>query len=682
MPTPTSTKVAKAQSKESLSSAKPRGKTKTRKTRSKKSDEPKGLYDDPGEIMNLVAAKRTEMESLRTRFQDDFAIYTLEESPDFKAGYKKYTSPAPKIFFNKILDGGNRASLTIQVNTGEDAQEDERANANDAELFLIGAFNDIDRTGRRTRQKALRRLIVFSGCLRGWAIIRCLVYVPEGEQGTVFKVDVYDAMHSYWEEGVDGLEWFAYQRKATKAQIFGEYKHTIEGADATITDFWTKEKNCVLINQSEFLKDPTPHNIGHVPHGVFDVGDMPDLQTKDFSGSGNSVGPLNTLVFQGESVYSTVRGIVQAINEYTAHLMDVAERSKAGSLVHQSKKGDKKIKGDPYKSFQEIVTEEGETITALVLASAPPETAAILGILNNDWISGTLPSPLAFGGQTAAESGRALAIRIEATRSAYDPITHLLRECYQWLSEEILDQYANSARKNKEVVLHGDDPGSGEFFKVTMKPEDIQEDWIVDVIVEPRLPRDEAIEIEMALASTSERGEGKQPLLSTPTARKDILKLRNPDLEEQRVLAEMGKTIPSIMSRRIAAALEAQGDSESARLVMQDTEFRELQMQKELAAAKGETPAPADGGQGGETEAPTEDELELIEEVFAVLESAGRQDLAEELAAALGGQSQVREGLMAEIFDVLVDNGAEDLARALFAALGGGQQAQPAQQPA
>ncbi|KKM79513.1 hypothetical protein LCGC14_1349260, partial [marine sediment metagenome] len=267
------------------------------------------MYEDAGEIMKLVSARRTEMEPLRTRFQDDFGIYTLEESPDFKPGYKKYTSPAPKNFFNKILDGGNRASLTIQVNTGEDAQEDERANANDAELFLIGALNDIDRNGRKRRQKALRRLITFFGCLRGWAVLRCLVHVPAGETHTVFKVDVWDIMHTTWEDGVDGLEWIAYQRKATKAQILGEYGVEIEGADATITDFWTKEKNCVVLNQGEFLKDPEPHNIGHVPLGVFDVGDMPDLQTKDFSGTGGSAGALNTMEFQGESVYSTVRGL-------------------------------------------------------------------------------------------------------------------------------------------------------------------------------------------------------------------------------------------------------------------------------------------------------------------------------------------------------------------------------------
>ena len=637
------------------------------------------MYEDAGEIMKLVSARRTEMEPLRTRFQDDFGIYTLEESPDFKPGYKKYTSPAPKNFFNKILDGGNRASLTIQVNTGEDAQEEERANANDAELFLIGALNDIDRNGRKSRKKALRRLITFFGCLRGWAVLRCIVGVPAGEKGTTFKVDVWDIMHTYWEDGVDGMEWIAYQRKATKAQIFGEYGIEIEGSDATITDFWTKEKNCVL-RDSEFLKEPEEHNVGHVPLGVFDVGDMPDLQTKDFSGTGGSAGALNTMEFQGESVYSTVRGIVQPINEEVANLMDVAGRSRAGSLVHKSKSGKSKIKGDPYQSFQEILLKTEDTLEPLELPTAPPETAAVMGIMNRDWTEGTLPSPLAYGGQTAAESGRALAIRIEATRSAYDPITHLLRECYQWLSEEILDQYANTARGNKAVELNGNDPMSGEFFRVTMKPKDIQKDWVVDVIVEPRLPRDEAIEIEMSRMATDSPGDGSQPLLAKSTARKDIMKIKNPDLEEQKILAEMGKTSPSIMARRIAAALEAQGDPESARLVMQDTEFRELQQRKALEAAGGGGAAPVESTDV-QRPPPSGEEQELIAAVMEVLVQAGREDLAEELAGALDGTIQPREGLIDEIVQVLVDNGAEELAQALMSALSG-QQAQSAAQPA
>ncbi len=636
------------------------------------------LFSDPGEILQAVKYQQSEMEDLRTRMEDDFDIYKLTEYPA-KAGYESYTSTAPKNFFDKILDGINRAALTINIRTDEGAQEDERDSANQGELFLIGALNDIDRRARFRREKALRRNIAFMACLRGWVALRCLVYVPEGEKNTVFDVLSWDPMHVTWEDGPGGLVWAAYQRKATKSQIHAEYGYIIEGQDALVTDFWTREKNCILVN-NEFIKEPMEHMIGHVPVFIGNVGDMPDIQQKDFTGQ--TLRSNNTLEYQGESVWSTARDIIEPRNKYISQLMDTAKRSVAGSLVHKSKAGDKKIKGDPYASFQEIVIEEGEEIYPLELPSAPPETAAILGAIDHDWQQSTLPYPLAYGGTQAAESGRALAIRIEATRSAYSPRTHLLRESYQWLCEEVLGQFANPKRKNKAVELHGES-NEMSFFQVTKKPTDIKEDWIVDVIVEPRLPRDEAEEINMSIAATRSGGSGEQPLMAISSARRDILKLKNPDLEEQRVLAEMGKALPPIMNRRIAAAMASEGDEEGAEILMNWINSQEQGAQAAPTDMSGQPTGPA--GPAGATpqrSGPTSEETQLIEAVMTVLVEAGRQDLAQELAQALDGSAPPRDGLLDEIINVLQNSGAGELAQALLQALGAGQPAgQPTGQP-
>ena len=636
------------------------------------------LFSDPGEILQAVKYQQSEMEDLRTRMEDDFDIYKLTEYPA-KAGYESYTSTAPKNFFDKILDGINRAALTINIRTDEGAQEDERDSANQGELFLIGALNDIDRRARFRREKALRRNIAFMACLRGWIALRCLVYIPEGEKNTVFDVLSWDPMHVTWEDGPGGLVWAAYQRKATKSQIHAEYGYIIEGQDALVTDFWTREKNCILVN-GEFIKEPMEHMIGHVPVFIGNVGDMPDIQQKDFTGQ--TLRSNNTLEYQGESVWSTARDIIEPRNKYISQLMDTAKRSVAGSLVHKSKAGDKKIKGDPYASFQEIVIEEGEEIYPLELPSAPPETAAILGAIDHDWQQSTLPYPLAYGGTQAAESGRALAIRIEATRSAYSPRTHLLRESYQWLCEEVLGQFANPKRKNKAVELHGES-NEMSFFQVTKKPTDIKEDWIVDVIVEPRLPRDEAEEINMSIAATRSGGSGEQPLMAISSARRDILKLKNPDLEEQRVLAEMGKALPPIMNRRIAAAMASEGDEEGAEILMNWINSQEQGAQAAPTDMSGQPTGPA--GPAGATpqrSGPTSEETQLIEAVMTVLVEAGRQDLAQELAQALDGSAPPRDGLLDEIINVLQNSGAGELAQALLQALGAGQPAgQPTGQP-
>ena len=634
-----------------------------------------GLWDKPEDIMLAIKAKQSEMEALRTRMDEDFDIYRQDEY-EAKAGYESYTSTAPKNFFDKILHGINQANLTINIKTQENADRAERDAANSAELYLIGALNDVDRINRKKRVKALRRALGFMACLRGWVAIRCLVYVPKGEKDTIFEVSVWDMMHVTWEDGPKGPLWIAYQRKATRAQVHAEYGVVIGKADAMITDFWSEEKNCVILDSGEFLKDPVDHGIGHVPAWIGNVGDMPDIQTKDFEGAGSQ--SINTLEFQGESVWTTPKGIIEPRNRYISQLMDTAKRAVAGSLVHKSKNGKKKIKGDPYASFIEIPISEDEEITPLVLPSAPPETAAILSVFDHDWQSSTLPYPLSYGGTSgAAESGRALAIRIDNTRSAYSPRTSLVQEAYQWLCEELLTQFANPARKTKKIQLHGNDPKTEEYFVNEYKPSELKRDWIVEVKVEPRLPRDQETEINMALAAS--RGDQQNPpILSMRTVRKDIIQTPNPDLEDDRVLVQQGKMLPPIQMRLQADAMQRAGDEEGAQLVLEYAQGLELSNRENLAAAEQQAPPPG-AEQPQEAPVPTEQEMNILEQVFQVLEAIGAEELMEELAGALSGQVEPGPTLIDEIIEILVQNGQQELAEQFVAQLQGGGEAPPVQ---
>jgi len=79
-----------------------------------------GLWDDPGVIMDAIKIAQNEFEGLSDRFQEDFEQGYQLQPYEPKSGYESYTSSAPKNFFDKIVDGVNRAALTIHVNTGEE----------------------------------------------------------------------------------------------------------------------------------------------------------------------------------------------------------------------------------------------------------------------------------------------------------------------------------------------------------------------------------------------------------------------------------------------------------------------------------------------------------------------------------------------------------------------------------
>ena len=115
--------------------------------------------------------------------------------------------------------------------------------------------------------------------------------------------------------------------------------------------------------------------------------------------------------------------------------MDIQERAVVGSQKVRSKDGKKTLMGDPYLTFTQITLAQDEDVEPMELPKAPPETAAILGIVSQDLQQSTLPYPLAYGGTQQGLSGRALGILSEATRSVYSHRTEAMTRVYRWLCE-------------------------------------------------------------------------------------------------------------------------------------------------------------------------------------------------------------------------------------------------------
>ncbi|MCP8305336.1 MAG: hypothetical protein H3Z50_07740 [archaeon] len=515
-------------------------------------------YENEGAILDLIKAKEDDLNDLRQQWEDDFKLYTLEEYvPDDDSDnkiYEKYTSSQPRNFFDKVMDALTSAEISIQIKLADDAKQKDRDAASLGELYLFGALAAIDRRLRNMGEPPLRNSMSFLASLRGWIAQRALVYV-EGKQ-TVFDVSAWDIMHTTWEAGSNGLLWAANKRKITKAQLYSEYGEEISSSEATLVDFWDEEINAIIVND-KFVKEPEAHEIGHVPVYVASVGSMPSLQDKNFK---------STLPYRGDSVWSSSRKLYKPFNKLVSRTMDIYERAVVGSILHYSKGGDKKIVGDPYKTFQEINLDinKEEDIKAFPVNQAPAETAVLHSIVNTDIQTSTLPYPLAYGGTKQAMSGAALGVLADATRSVYSPRTQVLSQAYTWLCEELLSQFKNNGAKSK---LEGYD-SKEHFFSVNVKPNNIDPSWFVNVEVRPKMPRDRESEVMMALSATAKRAADDIPLVSKRTAREDIMKIRDPDAEERRVLEEMGMGLPPIMATNIAKALKDAGRPEMAQDVM------------------------------------------------------------------------------------------------------------------
>ena len=568
------------------------------------------MYDTVAELNQLIKDKEESLVDLKSRFLDDFDLFSLVPY-EATSGYESYTTSAPRNFFDKVTDGLDSAELSIQIKLPDNASEEDRRRASTGELYLFGALNEVDRNLRNMGEPPLRSQLGFYACLRGWLVIRALVF-PQKDQ-TVFDVLPWDILHTTWEMGPRGILWAANKRKLTKSQIYSEYEVEIRGKDAELIDWWDEERNAITI-ESDFAKKPTIHHLNHVPVFINAVGTMPTIQTKGFA---------STIKYRGDSVYSAARGLYAPFNKITSRTMDIYERSIAGSIIHASKRGDKALEGDPYKTFQEIKisVDEEEEITPLETPRAPPETAILHSILNQDITQSTLPYPLAYGGTRQAMSGAALGILVQGTKSVFNPRTSIIEQAYIWLCEEFLSQYKERGRK--PVNLKGFKP-DGKFFVTKVKPKEIDPEWFVSVRYEPKLPRDREQEIMMSLAATQRRSPDDIPLLSKQTAREDILLLRDPDAEEDKALEEMGEGLPPIMAAKIAAALKARGKEDLAQDVL-----ALLSPQQANRAMGGSMPGGVEGGVKGE-QVP----VELLMAAVEALAASGNSQL-QQLALVL-----------------------------------------------
>jgi hypothetical protein len=577
-------------------------------------------FDTIDEIKKVISNAEDNMTELVQRWDDDFDLLTLVEY-DAKKGYESYTSPSPRNFHKKILDGLNRAAVTIQIKMPEGANENDRENASLGELFIHGGLNAADRLLTKRGEPTLRRGIAHFASIRGWFAVRSLVYVPKDRSETIFDIMYWDPMHVTWEYGSEGLLWAAHKTMITAAQASEEYGWDSGGKDVEKIDFWDTENNSVILG-GEWGKEPEPHNIDHVPVLIGSVGSMPTMQPGRFASSSTLDLSSSMMEFRGESVWDSSRGIYEPFNKYVSSVMDMAKKALVGSLLHFTKDGKGKIEGDPHETFQIFPMKIGDSLVPIESPAAPAEVAALLRAIGGDLQQSTLPDPLAYGGTESAESGRALTIRLEATRSVFNPFTEALATVYTWVCEEMLSQFSNKGIK--PTLMRGFNIDN-EFFQVTVKPNEVDKDWFVSVRVEPRLPRDEEIEIATASAATARQSPDEQPLMSKRTAREDILRMRDPDAEEGRILTEMGLSMPPIVATRVASALNEAGKPELAEQILR------------MSEGAGGGPAGPTGPDGAPPAGPIPEIPILVEALIRAFTTAGFPQIAEALVGVLQG---------------------------------------------
>jgi hypothetical protein len=195
-----------------------------------------------------------------------------------------------------------------------------------------------------------------------------------------------------------------------------------------------------------------------------------------------------------------------------------------------------------------------------------------------------------------------------------------MERAWKWLCKEILVQFK---AKGQKVKLRGFNQ-DGKFWALEASPDDVKDDWYIQVKCEPKLPRDEFAELQMGMAARQPDASG-QPLLSDYSIREKVIKLSNPDAEQTRIDEQILKrkieSIPEYTLRKMALAMLKAGDMDGAQLFL--SKLMQAQGQGNSMAAPGSVPG-GPAPQAGQVPQLTPQQLEEVAQMAAQLQAQGK----------------------------------------------------------
>ena len=514
-------------------------------------------------VIELAHSKRDKvLDKLRSRMQRHHDLWKIEPYKS-KPGYRSYTTIAPLAHFNETMHGIIRSGLSWQIKLTEEELDDEDTREKTAlgESLLYACVQSADKDAVWRGESPVKETLGALGLLRGWAAGLCLMYVDEETDKFTCDIQVVDPMHVTYEMGRDGLIWWAYEYPISKGQALNEYGKKIAGDirdderdhPTTIINFFDRVNNCIVLTGSQtFIKRPTPHGLGRVPCFINSAGSLPTLYTKDYG---------STLEHRGDGLYKASEHVFTHVSEEISFLKDMRQRHVKSVTVLHSDGGEKTLEDDPWKEGSHITLDplKHETLDVLEPAKPPAETNGLLSFYMAELQSVSIAR---IGADPAGHSGSALAEIRENELSNYSVYTNLIQNFYSWLFKELFLQFSDKGVSNEFVGYNGE----GDFFRTTIRPDDIDDSWIVEVKCEPSFPRDDEADMNLAILARTGGVDGR-PMYDDRTIHERFLNTQNVDAVDKRITEQIVTNMPAIQLYEQAKTFVEQGRPDWARVV-------------------------------------------------------------------------------------------------------------------
>src|SRR3990167_6813098 len=315
----------------------------------------------------LVDNQAKEREQLHKRMDDDLGLlylnkYVLRDKNNLAVpDIINTTLNKPRVFFDNVVSGLQATSQQVVVES-----DNRNLDTHYIEGFQDAAFNAI---GQRLHAQGKPALSFH---------MKDGVLIPDIRQ--------WDARNVYFEYGDDGLRWGANFVPRKGSDIEADYPEQVkkyhidlDGKENLVLDVWAKDVHEIWINKSKAVEEPNPYGFCNVVLGIVPLG------------YGDIFLQTDRAMYEGESIFAPVRGIIPELNRLVTMLATLNHKQLMAALVYKSD-GTPQDEPPEYPLSRDIVSVGKGDLRAIDYGDARNAATMLYNMLEKAMEEGSLTS--------------------------------------------------------------------------------------------------------------------------------------------------------------------------------------------------------------------------------------------------------------------------------------------------
>lgn len=339
----------------------------------------------------MISLQETDYSQLRTRFDNDMALYYLEQYVLLNPETNKPANNSVSITLNDPRTYGDRclAIMSADTRSFDITGVDKTIQAKLEKVYTHWLYLNDEQLEKQSIE-SLDDCVNFFDLFRGWIGGLVLMY-QDGDKYLPSILPV-DPRWMSWETDDSGLKAFGYRTRALRVAVEEKYKTKLSGVSQNsrfvdLKHIWTRQEYLIYAASDSATGiqgtqlNSIQHGLGICPGVVVDVPTQPMLITGNYDYA-------TALSRQGESIYAPNRDTYPVLNKVASILASIMQEAYMSSIVYKGTK--EGLEGDPTGAGKYLQINPDEEITLMPARDLNRATEYLFGILGSSKQRGSL----------------------------------------------------------------------------------------------------------------------------------------------------------------------------------------------------------------------------------------------------------------------------------------------------